>query len=237
VRSLLRSSALSNGSRAGSPARRRTAAAPPSGYRVEKAYRHLKTQIMSATLPPGASLNEQEIAARLGTSRAPVREAIRKLEQEGLAMRYPNRGAILTKLSMTEVLEIWQLREILEPAACGLAAGRIDRAALADLERRLADLKRREVGPEAYEAFLQADVSLHSLVVDSTANQTLRQLMHTLNRRITQVRVVTSPARFRSAVDEHLAIVAALQARDAGRAAEAMRRHLASARQALVTLA
>ena len=184
MRSLLRSSALSNGSRAGSPARRRTAAAPPSGYRVEKAYRHL-----------------------------------------------------LTKLSMTEVLEIWQLREILEPAACGLAAGRIDRAALADLERRLADLKRREVGPEAYEAFLQADVSLHSLVVDSTANQTLRQLMHTLNRRITQVRVVTSPARFRSAVDEHLAIVAALQARDAGRAAEAMRRHLASARQALVTLA
>ena len=170
MRSLLRSSALSNGSRAGSPARRRTAAAPPSGYRVEKAYRHLKTQIMSATLPPGASLNEQEIAARLGTSRAPVREAIRKLEQEGLAMRYPNRGAILTKLSMTEVLEIWQLREILEPAACGLAAGRIDRAALADLERRLADLKRREVGPEAYEAFLQADVSLHSLVVDSTAN-------------------------------------------------------------------
>ena len=238
MRSLLRSSALSNGSRAGSPARRRTAAAPPSGYRVEKAYRHLKTQIMSATLPPGASLNEQEIAAaRLGTSRTSVREAIRKLEQEGLAMRYPNRGAILTKLSMTEVLEIWQLREILEPAACGLAAGRIDRAALADLERRLADLKRREVGPEAYEAFLQADVSLHSLVVDSTANQTLRQLMHTLNRRITQVRVVTSPARFRSAVDEHLTIVAALQARDAGREAEAMRRHLASARQALVTLA
>src|SRR5215467_5088784 len=121
----------------------------PSGYRVEEAYRYLKTQIMSAHLPPGASLNELEIAAALGTSRTPVREAIRKLEQEGLVMRYPNRGAIVTKLSMTDVLEIWQLREILEPAACRLAADRIDRDALAHIEREFIDLKGQETGPEA----------------------------------------------------------------------------------------
>src|SRR5262245_37277219 len=121
----------------------------PSGYRVEEAYRFLKTRIMSAALPPGASLNEMEIAAALGTSRTPVREAIRKLEQEGLAMRYPNRGAIVTKLSMTDVLEIWQLREILEPAACRLAADRIDGAALDRLEAALRELRgHATVGPE-----------------------------------------------------------------------------------------
>jgi DNA-binding GntR family transcriptional regulator len=208
----------------------------PSGYRVEEAYRHLKTRIMSADLPPGASLNELEIAAALGTSRTPVREAIRKLEQEGLAMRYPNRGAIVTKLSMTDVLEIWQLREILEPAACALAADRIDREALARVESTFLALRGQEMGPEAYEAFLRADMGLHGLIVDSTGNATLRSVLGMLNERIVQVRVVTSPARFQSAVAEHLAIVAALKARDAQEAMAAMRRHLERARQSLVLL-
>jgi DNA-binding GntR family transcriptional regulator len=208
----------------------------PSGYRVDEAYRYLKTRIMSAALPPGASLNEMEIAAALGTSRTPVREAIRKLEQEGLAMRYPNRGAIVTKLSMTDVLEIWQLREILEPAACRLAADRIDRAALDRLEVALRELRGHGVGPEAYEAFFQADTGLHGLIVDATGNATLRRVLEMLNERIVQVRVVTSPARFRHAVDEHLAIIGALKARDADEAMDAMRRHLANARQSLVLL-
>jgi DNA-binding GntR family transcriptional regulator len=192
---------------------------------------------MSADLPPGASLNELEIASVLGTSRTPVREAIRKLEQEGLAMRYPNRGAIVTKLSMTDVLEIWQLREILEPAACALAADRIDRDALARIESAFLELRGQEMGPEAYEAFLRADVGLHGLIVDSTGNATLRSVLGMLNERIVQVRVVTSPARFQSAVAEHLAIVAALKARDAQEAMAAMRRHLERARQSLVLLA
>jgi DNA-binding GntR family transcriptional regulator len=221
----------------GAPARPARRPELPSGYRVEEAYRHLKTRIMSADLPPGASLNELEIAAALGTSRTPVREAIRKLEQEGLAMRYPNRGAIVTKLSMTDVLEIWQLREILEPAACALAADRIDRDALARIESAFLELRGQEMGPEAYEAFLRADVGLHGLIVDSTGNATLRSVVGMLNERIVQVRVVTSPTRFQTAVAEHLAIVAALKARDAQEAMAAMRRHLERARQSLVLLA
>src|SRR5262245_18370450 len=126
MRPSLRPPAPAATTRAGGPARPEL----PSEYRVEEAYRYLKTRIMTATLPPGASLNEMEIAAALGTSRTPVREAIRKLEQEGLAMRYPNRWAIVTKVPMTDVLEIWQLREMLEPAACRMAADRVDRAAL-----------------------------------------------------------------------------------------------------------
>jgi DNA-binding GntR family transcriptional regulator len=236
MRSSLRAPASSSVGR-GAPARAAGRPELPSGYRVEEAYRHLKTRIMSADLPPGASLNELEIAAALGTSRTPVREAIRKLEQEGLAMRYPNRGAIVTKLSMTDVLEIWQLREILEPAACALAADRIDRAALAKIESAFLELRGQEMGPEAYEAFLRADVGLHGLIVDSTGNATLRSVLGMLNERVVQVRVVTSPARFQSAVAEHLAIVAALKARDAQEAMAAMRRHLERARQSLVLLA
>lgn len=208
----------------------------PNGYRVEEAYRYLKMRIMSAVLPPGASLNELEIAEALGISRTPVREAIRKLEQEGLAMRYPNRGAIVTKLSMKDVLEIWQIREILEPAACRLAAARIEDASLDRIEKVLLELKVRPVGPEGYEAFLRADLDLHGMILEASGNGTLRQVVDLLNERIVQVRVVTSPPRFQRSVDEHLAIVGALRARDAGAAAEAMRRHLANAREHLVFL-
>src|SRR5262245_31300506 len=203
----------------------------PSGYRVEEAYRYLKTRIMSAALPPGASLNEMEIAAKLGTSRTPVREAIRKLEQEGLAMRYPNRGAIVTKLSMTDVLEIWQIREILEPAACRLAVDRVDRDTLATIEQTFLDLREQKMGPEGYEAFLRADVGLHDLIVLATGNATLRHVLAMLNERIAQIRLVTSPTRFRHAVEEHLQIIAALKTGDAQAAVEAMRRHLERARQ------
>ena len=219
------------------PSGRRGAPAElPSGYRVEEAYRYLKTRIMSAALPPGTSLNELGIAGALGISRTPVREAIRKLEQEGLAMRYPNRGAVVTKLSMKDVLEIWHLREILEPAACRLAAPRIDPEALSRIEKVLVELKGREVGPEDYETSLRADTDLHGLVVEATGNTMLAQVLEMLNERIVQVRVVTSPARFQHSVDEHLAIVAALRARDADGAAEAMRQHLANARENLVFL-
>jgi GntR family transcriptional regulator, rspAB operon transcriptional repressor len=236
MRSSLRSTASAEGRPRSAPERPGGRSELPSGYLVEEAYRYLKTRIMSADLPPGASLNELDIAAALGTSRTPVREAIRKLEQEGLAMRYPNRGAIVTKLSMTDVLEIWQLREILEPAACRLAADRIDREALDRIELGFLDLRGHEVGPEAYEAFLRADMGLHGLIVDSTGNATLRHVLEMLNERIVQIRVVTSPARFRHAVDEHLAIIAALKARHAQEAMEAMRRHLENARQSLVRL-
>ena len=174
MRSSLRAAALSADGR-GAPARPTGRPELPSGYRVEEAYRYLKTRIMSAALPPGASLNELEIAAALGISRTPVREAIRKLEQEGLAMRYPNRGAIVTKLSMKDVLEIWQIREILEPAACPLAAARIDGRSLRGSRGPFLELKGQEVGPEAYEAFLRADLDLHGTILDASGNGTLRR--------------------------------------------------------------
>ena len=203
----------------------------PSGFRVEEAYRHLKTRIMSADLPPGATVNEQAIAEALGVSRTPVREAIRKLEQEGLVMRYPNRGALVTQLSMKDVIEIWQLREILEPAACRLAAHRIEPGALAEVQAVIRSLQRAR--PHDYETHHRSDLRLHALILEAAGNGALRQVVEMLNERIVQVRIVNSPARFQKSVSEHLDIIAALREGDGTKAAEAMRRHLANARESL----
>jgi DNA-binding GntR family transcriptional regulator len=218
----------------GRPARPRARGEVRSGFRVEEAYRHIKTRIMSADLPPGATVNEQAIAEVLGISRTPVREAIRKLEQEGLVMRYPNRGALVTQLSMKDVIEIWQLREILEPVACRLAAGRIDLTALAGIEKVIREL--HEAGGQDYESHHRSDLELHRLILDAAGNATLRQVVEMLNERIVQVRIVNSPSRFQKSVAEHLDIVTALRAGDGPAGAEAMRRHLANARESLYLL-
>ncbi len=204
--------------------------------RVERAYSHLKTQILSAKLPPGATLNEGEIARHLGISRTPLREAIRKLEQEGLVVRYPNRGALVTQLSLKDVMEIWQLREILEPVACRMAATRIDPSALARIEAVIRALQNREPGLEEYEIQHRSDLELHRLILEAAGNATQRQVVEMLNARITRVRMVNSPTRFHSSLDEHLEIIAALKAGDGTAAAEAMRKHLANARENLYLL-
>ena len=131
----------------------------------------------------------------------------------------------------------WDVDYRLTPA--GLAGFRslgIDPEALSRIEKVLVELKGREVGPEDYETSLRADMDLHGLIVEATGNGMLAQVLEMLNERVVQVRVVTSPPRFQHSVDEHLAIVAALRARDADGAAEAMRQHLANARENLVFL-
>jgi DNA-binding GntR family transcriptional regulator len=196
----------------------------------------VKTRILSAALPPGGTVDEQEIAASLGISRTPVREALRKLEQEGLVVRYPNRGAVVTQLSMKEVVEIWQIREILEPAACLLAAARIDAAALAGLEKAIAELSTLGPGFEDYEAHNRSDLELHRLVLGSAGNATLLAVVEALDARVRQARSVNSPSRFRESVAEHQEIITALKAADGPGAAAAMSRHLANARASLARL-
>lgn len=212
------------------------ASARSADSRADQAYRYLKTAIVSAETAPGTLLHEQQIAAALGISRTPVREAIRRLEQEGLVARHPNRGVVVAPLSIKDVLEIWQLREMLEPAACRIAAARIDRAALAGIEAGLVALKGREPRLEDYESHHRADVALHRLVAEATGNALLQQILDTLNGRIARVRMVNSPRRFHRSLHEHLAIVAVLRRGDPEAAAEAMRTHLANARESLSTL-
>jgi DNA-binding GntR family transcriptional regulator len=132
-----------------------------------------------------------------------------------------------------EVLEIWDLREIIEPAACRAAASRVDGATLDGIEAAIRRLLRRPPSAEAYEVYHRSDVELHGLILRCCGNATLRQVVESLLGRIRQVRMVTSPARFQPSVEEHLAVIDALRRRDPEGAAEAMRRHLANAREAL----
>jgi DNA-binding GntR family transcriptional regulator len=99
----------------------------------ERAYIALRDEIVSSALAPGEALPEASTAARLNVSRSPVREATRRLANEKLVTIVPGRGAFVATVSLTDALELYQLREALEPLACRLAAGHPDEARLTEI--------------------------------------------------------------------------------------------------------
>src|SRR5688572_32659560 len=101
-------------------------------------YRTLKREILSAAIAPGQPLAETELARQLGASRTPLREALIRLEADGLVRIEPRRGAFVQQLTVSDFLEINELRLVLEPYAARAAASRIDPRVVQELQSRLA---------------------------------------------------------------------------------------------------
>ncbi len=95
----------------------------------EEAYFYLRESILSGSLPGGTRLDISQIATHLGMSRMPVREALRQIASEGLVVIRPNRGVVVTQLTPEDVLEIFEMRAVLEGLAAHLARPRLDEAA------------------------------------------------------------------------------------------------------------
>ena len=108
----------------------------------EAAYRHLSHAIRMGHLKPGDRLVADEVAASIGMSRMPVREAFRALASEGLLVMRPNRGAVVRELSESEVVEVFEMRAVLEGLAMSMAAKRVTSRDIADLEDLLVRMKR-----------------------------------------------------------------------------------------------
>jgi DNA-binding GntR family transcriptional regulator len=133
---------------------------------VELAARRLRSEILSGALVPGERLIEEQLTRRFGTSRAPLREALRLLEQQGLVEHLPRRGVRVTQLSPREVDELFGLRDLLERFAVRQALPLRDRGGLAVLEERLADMERAAIAGatlERAEAHRQFHVGVAAL--------------------------------------------------------------------------
>ncbi len=113
-----------------------------SGTAEEQAYLHLLAAIRTGRYRPGDRLIPEEIAAEIGMSRMPVREAFRRLATEGLVVIRPNRGCVVSGLTIDDVFEVFEIRSVLEGLAVRLAMPRIDAEVLEDLEHRLSRMAR-----------------------------------------------------------------------------------------------
>jgi DNA-binding GntR family transcriptional regulator len=113
--------------------------------------------ILSGELAPGARIGQEELAERFGTSRIPVREALRQLESDGLVILVPNSGARVAKLDLSECLEIYKIRERLEPLALSEAVANMSDAEIDELEGLVAQMERAQDTEE----FLRLDREFH----------------------------------------------------------------------------
>jgi DNA-binding GntR family transcriptional regulator len=188
------------------------------------AYSKLLEEIRSGKLLPGDRLRETEVAERLGVSRTPVREAIRQLEADGLVEHIPRLGASVRRLEYAEVMELYDMRAVLEGTAARLAARAASDVELDELEALNADLAATGSGPEA----ARLNRIFHETLLDAAKNRFLTKSMQSLQKAmmILGPTNLSSAERAREADAEHRRILAALKARDADEAEQAMRFHI-----------
>lgn len=206
---------------------------------VDKAYAALRARIFSGEFAPGDRLKEREICAELDVSRTPVREALRRLQADGLVVIEPRRGGIVAGINSTEAEEIYSLGMLLESFGAGLAAKRATAEDIGELKRIVADMEDvlREDTPAARSAYLELDSDLHRHIVQMAGNRHLGQLVRQIVGLPVLIQAFThySHDDLQASLQQHRTIVAALEAGDAEWAEAAMRAHILAGRS--ITLA
>jgi DNA-binding GntR family transcriptional regulator len=197
-------------------------------------YEALREAIVRGDIAPDARLVEADISASFAMSRGAVRTALIRLEQEGLVVREPHRGARVRKVSDEEAVEILQARAVLEGLAVRQAAERIDDAGA---ERLLAILARQRELLEEGDLLGASDANadLHAALLELSGHGTALKLIHALNSQSVryQYRTILIPGRSAASAAEHKAIVDAVVAGRAEEAEAAMRTHLFNVAQAV----
>ncbi len=197
----------------------------------ERIHERLRQAILTGEFPPGTPLIEGELAARLGASRTPVREALRRLEAEGLLEPRGARGTVVRELRREDVVCIMEIREALEPLAARRAARRITAPQL----RRLGTLlERMQAAADEPNEMERADTAFHDVILEAADGERLKRMLGDVRGELIAWRFLSlsNADRRRETVAEHAAILAALAARDEDAAALRTAEHVARVRSA-----
>lgn len=216
-----------------------TRGAPPTprGMLREKAYRTLKQGILHGQLRRGERLSEARLMREFDIGRTPLREALNRLEREGLVVSQPNSGYSVANLDIDAVCDLLVVREGLDALAAEIAvetATEDDMRRLAAVMEEIEALDRvHERTPEVYAQELELGLKVHEVILDMTRNPALREITQRVYDQLrlalwVEVRWID---QWKMAVEEHRAIVTAVMARDAPAAVAAARAHIRSSRQ------
>jgi DNA-binding GntR family transcriptional regulator len=187
----------------------------------------LREDILAGRLEPGTELSEVALAKDFGTSRGPLREALGRLASEGLVTITPRRGAVVAQLSREEFIDAYQVREALETLAVRLAVPLMSDAEIAHL-RELCELMDRAARDDEVRVFFDTNNSFHEALVRGSRNRKL----HDVHRMLVGQMVPYLPrslelrGNLQQSVAEHQAILAAIEERDAERAAALLAEHI-----------
>ena len=222
-----------------------------SGRRTmtDAVYEQLKAAIVELRIPPGAPLREAEIAQGLSVSKTPVREALGRLEQDGLVTLNSFRSAAVTDYTARDLQEIYELREIIEVAAARAAAESMSEKGLADLGRIASECTRLsaagggggsagaggaggagDAGGAA--ELVQLITEFDTVLYEEVTNRRIRAILDNLSAHLARIGRLTTeiPGRIDASVREHAQIYEAIERRDAETASRFMRDHIRSVR-------
>ncbi|WCT74470.1 GntR family transcriptional regulator [Sphingomonas naphthae] len=223
---------------------------PDTGTRGEAVAAWIRERIVNGALLPGAHLQEQAIGNLTGTSRTPVREALKLLQREQLVIYSPNRGYVVRRFSLKDILDAFDVRATLEGMVCRLVA---EKGLSAEADARLTEIM-SEMHAVAFgtiwgerESFRWFDLNFlfHRLLIEQADNpmlggviiQTQRlPLIFDTNQRLqsaSQVSRLFGEADTQRSYRDHLAIVAAIRARDVDGSEQLMRKHILSSRETM----
>lgn len=153
----------------------------------EIVYEELKLLILTGKITPGIRLMEEELAEDMGVSRTPIREAIRKLEKEGLITIEPRRGAYVSQLSTRDMVEILEVRQNMEGFAAGLAAQRMTGDEKQKL-KAIAEAYETAVEEGDMASMIKCDTNFHHVIVEATQNKILIKMVEQLQEQVLRFR-------------------------------------------------
>lgn len=212
---------------------RHTADSPAPAPRIvrrslhDEVVEHLRDMIVTGQLAEGGRLREKELCDQLGVSRTPLREAFKVLAVEGLVEILPNRGARILRLTLDELEQMFEIIGALEGLSGELACKRITADEIAEIkalnDRMVACFQRNDLI-----RLFKIDQEIHRRIVNASRNKVLRDVYTSLNLRMRRARYIGArkDARQRQLVDDHIEMIKALTARDAGRIGRVMRQHI-----------
>lgn len=188
---------------------------------------YMKEAIITGKLKPGERLMEVQLAEKLGVSRTPVREAIRKLELEGLVVMVPRKGAYVADLNAKDLLNVLEVRSSLEGLAASLAAERITDEEVEKLKKIVEEFRiKMEEGD--LEALIRLDKEFHELIFAASRNDKLIQIMNNLQEHVHRFRVkyITEEKKAKRIYQEHKKIAELIEQRDANGARKWAEKHV-----------
>lgn len=200
--------------------------------RKQAAYDYIKEKILSCEYEPGSLMNEQQLCDDLELSRTPVRDALGRLEQEGLVSIIPKKGLMVSDLKLGDINRIYEVRLLLEPYALHRYGNKLDRARLTQFQELFSDLGRVQSDPTYY---YDLDDRLHSFIIQAMPNRYLLDTYENIKNLDRRLRVLSGSEvenRIADTCREHLDIVLACLREEWENAAESMKKHLEASRVA-----
>jgi len=214
--------------------RKTIASAKPT--RKQAAYEYIKEKILSCEYEPGSLMNEQHICDELELSRTPVRDALSRLEQEGLINIMPKKGIIVSDLKLDDINGIYEVRLLLEPYALRHYGNRLDQKQLEHFQTLMSDFSRAQ---QDTSYLYGLDDQFHCFIMNAVQNRYLidaYENINNLNRRLRVLSGTRIENRIADTFQEHASIIEACLGKDWERAAQAMAKHLETARIAAFRL-